>query len=151
MENAELKQKVLEFMRSESIMSVAINSSDRPVSTILLFAIDDDFTVYFATHKSTQKAKALSVDNKISLSVWGHKKMLVQASGVAEEITDGDELENTLDKLAMATDVVEDFWPPILQAKGDDYVAYRIKLDMLRILDLTKQQIHVKSQFVQII
>ena len=46
MNNENLKKEVLDFLRAESVMSAAINNSERPVSTVLLFAVDDDFTFF---------------------------------------------------------------------------------------------------------
>lgn len=74
------KQDVISFLRSVSIMSVAINYQ-RPVSSILLFAVDDEMNFYFATHKNSIKARALEINPEISMSVWEYDKMLVQASG----------------------------------------------------------------------
>ncbi len=132
-------------------MSAAINNAERPVATVLLYAIDDDFTMYFATHRSTIKAKSLAIDPKISFSVWRNHEMLIQASGATREVTDSNQLESVLDKLAESTTTVEDFWPPILQVKGSDYVVYEIKIDWMRALDLSNVAIHNEQQFSQII
>lgn len=131
-------------------MSVAINGAERPVSSVLFFMVDDELNFYFTTHRDSVKARSLQVNNKISLSVWSPKRMLVQASGTAHEILDKAEAEKIIDGLASVTTTL-DFWPPILQVTGDGYAAYSIKLDWLRVMELSNQKIHPTSTFTQLI
>jgi len=143
-------QEVLDFLKSVSIMSVSINY-ETPISTILLFAVDGDFTFYFATQKNSFKDKALNLDNKISLSVWEHGKMLVQASGVAKKMEDEKEASESLTKIVNALDNINDFWPPVLRFHGDDYVIYQIETNWLRVLDLSEKTIYAEdSPFFEI-
>ena len=135
MANEYTPQQILKFLRSVSIMSAAVNGLNGPISTVLLFHIDDDFTLYFATHSDSFKAKALALDDRISYSVWEHRKMLVQADGIATPITDPKEINEILDKLVSH---VGDFWPPVLRLKGEGYVIYKIATKWLRALDLSQ-------------
>ena len=151
MNNENLKKEVLDFLRAESVMSAAINNSERPVSTVLLFAVDDDFTFYFTTRRNTVKVKSLAADKKISLSVWHLGKMLVQASGEVGEITDERQIDEILDKLARSAGALSGFWPPVLQIRGSDYAAYSIKTNWLRVLDLRVKYVHSDELFTQII
>ncbi len=122
-------------------MSVSVNSSQYPVSTILLFAVDNDFTLYFATHSDSFKAKALAENNKMSISVWEHHKMLVQGYGDVHKLEDADEIAATLDKLAVSVVRIGDFWPPVLRVGGSGYSVYRLKLKHIRALDLVSENI----------
>jgi general stress protein 26 len=132
------KQEILDFLRKTSLMSAAfVRDGDKPLSTILLFAIDDDFTLYFATLKSSFKAKALEENNNISIAVWGEKEMLVQANGVVEQEKDLEKAERIVEKLADSAAGLDDFWPPVLQIKGHDYSVYKTKITWLHALDLT--------------
>lgn len=132
------KQEVLAFMRKVSIMSAAFVQDDsKPLSTVLLFAIDDDFTMYFATLKSSHKAQAILNNPNISLSVWQSKEILVQANGIVTQEVDPLKIEDIIDKLASSAAGLNDFWPPILQMTGHDYVVFKVKLTWLHALDLT--------------
>ena len=117
-------------------MSAAVNTNSMPISTVLLFAIDDDFTLYFAARKGSYKVNALEKDQRISMSDWVYKNMLVQMSGTASEVT-GDEVGPVLDKIAESVIKVEDFWPPVLRIHGGEYQAFKVKITWIRALDLT--------------
>lgn len=145
-----LKSETLAFLRKVSIMSAAINGTP-PISTVLLFAIDDDMTIYFTTLKESYKAKALEKDPAISLSVWEHNSMYVQATGITEVITDENEALKAIDKIADAAIDLTDFWPPVLQVKGHNYIVYKIKLNWLRTRSLSDKTIVEKeSKFKEV-
>ena len=131
------KEEIVDFLRSVSVMSIAVELDGQPISSVLLFAVDDDLIIYFATRTDSFKSKALSKNQKISLSVWEHRKMLVQAKGFAEKITDSGESEIALDKIVNSAQNIENFWPPILSITGGEYEIFRLKLDWIRVLDLS--------------
>jgi nitroimidazol reductase NimA-like FMN-containing flavoprotein (pyridoxamine 5'-phosphate oxidase superfamily) len=135
------KKEILKFLRDVSIMSAAVNAGNYPVSTILLFSVDDDFTFYFAARGDSFKAKALKVDPRISIAVWEHDRMLVQACGDVEQVTQPKELDLALDKLASSVANVSDFWPPILRISGGDYYVYKVTMKWVRALDLKSKVI----------
>lgn len=139
------KTEVLGFLKSVSIMSVAINYQDKPISSVLLFHVDDDLNFYFVTHQSSYKAKALMTKPLISLSVWAHHKMLVQADGQAEIITDRETAAIALDKIMSAIDNIKGFWPPVLRTGGKDYVVFKITTSWVRVLDLTNDTISAEE------
>jgi general stress protein 26 len=140
------KQEILDFLRKTSLMSAAfVRDGDKPLSTILLFAIDDDFTLYFATLKTSYKAKALEENKNMSISVWAEKEILVQANGTVEQETDGEKAEEIVEKLADAAAGLDEFWPPVLQIKGHEYAVYKVKFDWLHALDLTSTNLVEKE------
>ena len=102
------KEEILKFLRSVSIMSLAISADPYPVATILLFSVDDDFTFYFATRNSSHKAKALMQTSKVSLSVWEHNQILVQAHGDTSQATEPKEIDEILEKLASSVSDLSD-------------------------------------------
>ncbi len=130
------KEEIHRFLRNNPVMSAAINNQGFPISTVLLFAIDDDFTIYFAARSDSYKARALGVDSKISMSVWKYREMLIQMSGVTSMLS-GEELGRVLDMLAESVGVLGDFWPPILRIEGGEYQVFKVKLGWLRALDLS--------------
>ncbi len=143
------KDQVRDFMRSVGIMSASINAEPYPIATILLFAIDDDFTLYFATHIETAKSRALQAHPKFSYSIWEHHKMLVQASGEATRITEYEEVERTLEKLAMSAASIEDFWPPVLQLDPDEYIIFKIKTTQMQVIPLEFDTISSDQMSIQ--
>lgn len=148
--NSTLKQETLAFLRKVAIMSVAVNGP-KPISSVLLFAIDDDFTIYFATLKESHKARALEENPAISLSVWEHDSMFVQATGTAEIIQDETQALEAVDKIANSAMGLTSFWPPVLQVKGHNYVVYKVTLDWVRTRSLAdKTMVEKESKFEEV-
>jgi general stress protein 26 len=136
------KPQVLSFLKSVAIMSLSATNEDKPLSTILLFAVDNNFNFYFVTRAETYKAKTIINNPKVSLSVWEHKKMLVQVDGVAKQIKNPTEIDNALDIIVAATEPMKDFWPPVVRFKGQgDYVIFKIKPTWVRALNITNNSI----------
>jgi len=94
MPNKFSKENILNFLKNVSVMSIAVNLNGKPISSVVTFAVDQDFSFYFVTKRETFKSRALQKDPRISLSVWEHNKMLIQAYGTVREITDRKEGEN---------------------------------------------------------
>lgn len=134
------KEEVISFLRNNPIMSAAMCGEERPVSTILLFAVEDNFQLYFATKLDTYKERALRVNRLMSVSIWKNREMEVQMSGSAERVTDENVIDSALDKLAMSVNMVDGFWAPILRMNGE-YVIFTMKPDWVRVLDLSSESI----------
>lgn len=130
------KAHVKDFMKSVGIMSIAINHHEYPISSIVLFAVDDDFTLYFATHANTNKARALQSDPKLSFSIWEQHNLLIQGSGDVEILSDAEEINGVLDKLAKSAISIKDFWPPILQLEPDFYAVFKITPKQMQAIPL---------------
>jgi nitroimidazol reductase NimA-like FMN-containing flavoprotein (pyridoxamine 5'-phosphate oxidase superfamily) len=108
----------------------------------MLYAVDDDLNLYFATHAESYKSKNAQENPVISVSVWEHQKMLIQLDGDVETITNPDEQAKVLDMLADASTKEEDFWPPVFRIKGGDYAVFKIKPTWMRALDLENSNVH---------
>lgn len=145
------RKQIIEFMREVSIMSVAAIAPDGPVSSILLFAVDEDFTLYFSTHGESRKAKALAHNPHIALSVWKYNEMLVQADGIATPIEDTTTIDTVFDKLANAVSKIKDFWPPVVHIEGDHYTIYKVKLTRMSVLPMNNLTIHdYRNPFISV-
>lgn len=60
--------------------------------------------------------------------------------------------EYALNQIVNALDNVENFWPPVLQITGDEYVVYKVITNWCRVLDLTDNTIQAQGElFYQII
>lgn len=145
------KKEVLNFLKSNFIMEVATVFKNKPHASVLLYYIDNDFNIYFATHGETYKSRALQENSNISLCVWEHGKMLIQADGNAYLVKDKKKKNEIFDNLAEAASKGEDFWPPLFRIGGKSYAVFRIKLKWLRALDLIGKNItEKKSPFTEI-
>lgn len=137
------KDDVVRFLRKVNILSAALVGENGPISTPLLFAVDDDLShLYVATHRDTFKARALMSVPKISASIWEFDQMMIQLDGTTEEIKDQVEIDATLDKLVESLGRLESFWPPVLRITGDGYIVFKIIPTWIRALDLTSKTIH---------
>lgn len=150
MTEATSKKLILEFLRANPVMNIAVVDGDKPITSVVLFAVDDDFTFYFASRSNSFKTKALLKNNKISFSVWKNQDMLIQGDGTAT-LAPVQQGENLLYKLALSSTNIEDFWPPILSIVGGDYTLFMLKPTWLRSLNLKDLKIHeAKDPFVEI-
>lgn len=129
-------------MRSLSIGSFAFVQDTKPLNSVLLFHIDDDCALYFATHENTYKAQALVTNPQVSFSVWEHKKMLVQGAGEAHPVENISQRDTILERIVGAVDNIDSFWPPVLRIKNNTpYVVYKVSPSWLRTLDLSEDTI----------
>jgi len=135
-------EEVLAFLREHYIMALATSMNNKPSSSVLLYAVNGDFTMYFMTHGHSFKAKNLRENPQASLSVWAKDEMLVQADVTVEELTDDMEKPQAMDRLAEAAAKDDDFWPPLLRLDGDDYVVFKATPVWLRALDLATKEVH---------
>lgn len=135
------KTNVRDFLKSQFVMSIATFSDAKPQSSIVLYAIDYDFTMYFVTHRDSHKARALLKNNNISLSIWEHKQMLVQADGKVTELVDQKNISKVMDKIAVQASKDGSFWPPVLRFGDKEYIVFKITLQWMRALDLSNDSI----------
>lgn len=136
------KDKVVKFLRKVNILTAALVGERGPISTPLLFAVEDDLSkIYVATHKDSFKSRALLVNPQISASVWQFGEMLIQLDGIAREVIDPLQVPILLDKLVESLGRIEDFWPPVLRMEGESYIIFEITPTWVRALDLSSQTI----------
>lgn len=137
------KSDILSFLNSEFIMQIATATlKGKPQVNVMLFAVDKDLHFYFATHKSSRKAKNLKQNNQVSITVWKHKKMMVQVDARVKPLTKEADINHALDLLADKATMDEEFWPPLLQIEGNDYIIYKAKPSKMTMLDLSQPTIH---------
>lgn len=136
------KQQVVEFLRKNPVLSLATCHENQPHISVLLFVVDDDLTLFFATRENSQKAKILSQNPSVSLAVWSDQEMMVQIDGVTSLIAEPSSIDQILDRLAKTTASLENFWPPILNYnRHDPYAVFQIKPKLVRALNLGSQTI----------
>jgi len=143
------KNEILTFLRSMPVMNIAVMNGDKPLSSVLLFALDDDFTFYFSTNKGSFKANALIKNPKISFSVWKNLAMLVQADGNATLVED-DLQDEIMDKIANSISKIDEFWPPLVSIGRGEYQLFKVKISWLRALKLSELSIKDRAPFTEL-
>lgn len=139
------KEGTLSFLRENPLASIAINGEDYPISSLVLFYVDDNFNFYFGTGQESYKAKALLKNSKMSFTVWGSEVALVQGTGTGEEVTDAAEVDKQMDNLVEETSHLPNFWPPLLGIWKNDYILFKVKINLLRVLDLSEPHLKEKA------
>lgn len=143
LEKETVKKKALDYLLSQSLMVLATASPDgKPYATTMLFTMDDDFNFYFVTRKETRKNRNL-IDNPVaSISIGFDPPMNVQAEGKVELVEDEKLRGDLFARLAVASDRIDDFWPPILRIEAGEYLLYRIKPSWVRVLDMESRNVN---------
>lgn len=133
-------------------MSMAACEENKPIATVLLFAIDEDLTFYFATREMSHKAVAVQKNPQVSLTVWAAQKMLIQADGIVSKINQPQEIDLAMKKIVEASSQIENFWPPLLSYNTHDpYAIFSIKPTWVRALNLSSNVIKsAEPPFTQI-
>ena len=140
----EQKKQVLQFLRSYPVMNIALVLDSKPISSVVVFWVDDDFTFYFATNSDSYKRKALVENQHISFSVWDKDKMLVQADGQAG-LVPMPQADEIINKIIQSMDNIKNFWPPVVSIGEGEYIIYKIKVTWMKVLNLTNLKIREKE------
>ena len=136
------KQAAVSFLQEVNILTAAIVGSRGPISTPLLFAVEDDLSrLYIATHKDSYKSQALLQDPRFSASIWAFNQMCIQLDGTAKEVKDPAEITRIFDLLTASVGRLKEFWPPLLRVEGDSYIIFAITPTWARSLDLSSSTI----------
>lgn len=133
-------------------MSLAVaDRSGRPYISMLLFASDRSWNIYFATHEETAKAQVLAKNPRVSLCMYELGNGYFQMSGTAKKVHDAKLAAKVMDEIAAKAAGVEKFWPPILAQQGEVYAVYRIETNWVRCMDLKDMPIRSRTpKFLQI-
>lgn len=96
------KLKLLEYLRSKKLMTVATYGDDVWAASVY-YTIDDDFSIYFLSAPEAQHVQDLHKNKGIACTVADcrqeavDKKVGVQLKGIAEEVTGIDRLMPIMD------------------------------------------------------
>lgn len=145
-------KEVLAFLKDHYIMQMGTATSKAiPQVNVMLYAVNDDFSFFCATHRDSLKARNLLQNPIASLAIWAHDKMLVQVQANVIEVK-GDEVEKAIDMLGEAAAQDESFWPPVLRIEGGSYIVFKLIPKKLSVLDLASKHLREEdSPFTQII
>lgn len=135
------KSEIKAFLENVNILTLAAVGERGPISSPLLFTVDDQLNFFFATHRDSFKSQAILNHPKVGLSIWQFDNILIQVDASCTVVTDTDQLQIILTQLATAVTRINHFWPPVLQISGDEYIVFRACPTWLRVLDLSNQSI----------
>lgn len=130
------------FLNSHHKMVLTVLDQDRhPDSSLMLYAIDDEFNFYFGTCKCFGKYKALSAYPHVSMAVTQElldPLQVIDAKGIAEELSP----EETEERLAW---FVKKNPAKYYVKDAEDFVMFRIKPHGLRWLDATSGELEIHT------
>ncbi len=118
---------VLRFLERQPFMTISTCGSEKnmPHTSVVLYVMEATPRFYIATHRSSRKAQDLLKNPHVSGVHWAVNEMNVQWHGTAKEIS-GAEVDHWLELLAKKAMAMPDFWPPIFQMRGLDYIVFEI-------------------------
>lgn len=140
------KESVLAFLKTQYVMSLASAKDNMPNVAILLYAVDDDLSLYFFTHKNSRKSQNILSNPHVSAYIWKEQKLGVQLDGTVAQVTDETMQAEVMDKLADAATEDEHFWPPIFHIQGGEYIIFKFTPEWLRVLDLEIKTVRSEKQ-----
>lgn len=138
--NEELKTEALAFLNHHRKMVLTVlDKEQHPNSSLMLYAVDDDFNVFFGTCECFGKYQALKANPHVSLAVVQEERdplQVVDMQGRVEEIPH----EKTQETLAWFTSKN----PAKYYVKdAEDFVMFKIAPSGVRWLDATSGELEM--------
>ena len=123
-----------------------------PFVATVYYLANSDFTCYFITHTSTQKATNLNVDHRIAGVVTDtDRAATLQLRGEAEDITLTKEAPAIMSKLSVALHK-KGYWPsPAAKMNIGEYRLFAIKPRHVRLADFSKPYDGDDGQFFEVV
>ncbi len=79
----EIKKEVLGFIKANNTAVVATILDGQPLASTIHYTSDDDFNIYFFSHRNTDKYVSISADGRAALVIGtGPKHISIQAKGI---------------------------------------------------------------------
>lgn len=148
----EIEQATKQFLHENYLMSLATTNDTHPSVAVMVYIIDEDLNIYFVTHADSRKVQNLAENPQVGLAIWQNgQSMLVQANGKASVVEEAHTKNWVMDCFADFTTNDINFWAPILRMQGKEYIVFRITLDWMRTLDMTRNTVSQdESPFTEI-
>jgi general stress protein 26 len=135
----------LSFVQQQPFLTLATCSrAGEPHSSVLLYDIDDNFTIYAVTHQETYKVSHLIDNPVVGGSIYEVGNAYVQFHGVMTPIKSSAKILRIFERLAAKAAKVKKFWPPIFKFPGQDYFVFSIKPTWLRYMPLESKAVTEK-------
>lgn len=141
----ELRNKLIEIISSCKDMAISTVREDGwpQVNTVGFVSMEDN--IYFETFRTSSKAKNISRDNRISLSIWPFYENVANGCGIslagyAEEVTDEATSKECsrllLEKMPELAEITYNDGDPVFP--DPNIIKYHIRPTVISILDFTK-------------
>lgn len=133
------KEEAKKFLQNNYLASVATVSPDgEPQVAIVIYCLDDEFNLYFATRKHTRKSVNLENNGKIGIAVGGdHAPITAQMQGRAE--TSPEYLEEFTKRLEERSDIKNYYSDAFLRISGLDFQVFKVKISWLRYMRMNPE------------
>ena len=94
----ELRTRVLRYLQSHHVLTLATVGEDGPAAAALFYACDDDFTLYFLSDPKTEHCRNLRQRPAVAVTVQDNVEdwqriQGIQLWGTAAQLEDSDEAE----------------------------------------------------------
>ena len=132
------RKEALRFLQKQDFMSLAtVDEKSRPHVATLIFFVDEDFNIYWISHKNTKKTDNIETSNLVAGDVHDKEPAwYVQFHGHVSEASEH-ESKNIIEEFAQRTVEFKNFWPPIFMQEDPQYFVYKITPTWLRLVDLS--------------
>lgn len=90
--NSESKKRLLEFLKSQRLMSLATNGEELSACTVY-YAVDDELNLYFVSPEETEHVQNIKKNNQVAVTVADSRqknsddKVGLQIKGSASEVS----------------------------------------------------------------
>ncbi len=141
-----LVEKIAAILAAGNDMTIAtIRNDGFPQATTVSY-VSDGLTIYFGCEPSSQKAKNIARNNKVSLTVNLDYRDWNQIQGVsmgalAEPITDPNEIQRIGELMLAKFPQVAEFFSP----EDDEAALFRVTPKVISVLDYTKGFGHTET------
>ena len=138
MEKEKARKECLAFLKANEYGVVAtIAKNGTPQAATVTYLIDDDFTIYFATRRTTRKYKNLEQNNAIAMVMGtGPAAISVQLHGTTE-IIEGEAREKTMERFLMKH---ESYYRIFLKMPGYDFAVFKITPTWIRLFNVEEKE-----------
>lgn len=137
-----LRRKALRFLKSQVLAVVATCGDDKkPRAALVAYLVDDDFNVWFVTHRDTRKFDDLQENPNVGISVgFEPGPWTVQMTGVAKLQEDGvAAFFKRAEKYPKVHDILTGGgFPsyPFAGMQGLEVALFRVRISEVQVLDL---------------
>jgi nitroimidazol reductase NimA-like FMN-containing flavoprotein (pyridoxamine 5'-phosphate oxidase superfamily) len=138
---AQLRKTILGLLDQHRIMTIATLRSDGWPQATTVGYVNSGMTLYFLCGRDSQKARNLSNDDRVSLTINHDTPQIMEITGLsmaarAERVTDKTEAEQVLQMLPLKYPEQASLPGPMPSA--DDVAIFRVTPTVISVLDYSK-------------
>lgn len=133
--DSEKNKRIYDFLSTHSIGVLStVDPDGEPHSSVVYYAVSDNFEITFTTKKKTKKSSNLSNNNHAMFIVYdAESQITVQITAIAQDLTGSPELPEIFRATIEASMNTSDAGiPPISKLAAGDYTAFRLQPAQIR-------------------